>query len=157
MKRIAIFTYLISTLTLLSCSCGEVERTEDEFYLDTDFVLVQKTEKPSENDPYIEFIIRTQEEPYMYRTLSNGNGNCCNGFNIDRDMFHKYEVGDKLHFDYLVKSEFFTKSKDILLPSDRKVILDDYKDDYNSSNTSEPTPTEEEKELGDHTFTEPTF
>lgn len=144
----------LSVLILAACSCGGSEKTEEDFYLDTEFLLVDKNETSGEDEPYIEFIIRTQEEPYMYRILSNKD--CCSRYKLTRETYHKYEVGDLLDFDYLVKSEFFTKSKDIILESERS-DMEKYYEETSSSSYSKTIAEKEEEEVGKHTFTEPKF
>ena len=120
MRKIILFPFILSAMVFTSC-CGE-DPNEETHYMDTDFVLVQKNEHGSTDgdEPYIEFVIRTQEEPYMYRVLSNDCG--CGGIAIDRDDFHKYEVGDLLHYDYIRRDAFFTKTNDIILDSEKSEI-----------------------------------
>lgn len=144
-----LFLLVLVGAFIASCSCEADEKTDVDYYLNTDFLLVKKTELPSDDEPYMEFIIRTQTKPYLYRTIDNS---CGGGPYMDRETFHKYNVGDLLHYDYLLRSEFFTMTQDIILDSEKSEV-----EKYIESTSTSNSVIEDTVKSYEPTFTEPNF
>ena len=122
MKRI-LFLLIGTLITLSSCEISEEERAKI-YYLDEDFILIEK-EILIEGEGNVKYrfwrihrINDTSDSVYIGEIKSkileddsNGCG-CGDGeFYITNEMWYNKEVGSVLHFDYLRKDRFYPVKK----------------------------------------------
>ena len=136
MKNILI---VLSILLIASCSSEEeIERNRKrDFYLDEDFILVDRSEtityNSNNNGPIKirKWVIHRVNSPYdsvyvgeIESTVESGDECNCfdNVFNITNELWNGKEIGSILHFDYIRKSRFFKvhKTKVDLVEEDMK-------------------------------------
>lgn len=114
---------------LSSCNSEPNNLSSETYYIDTEFLLVNKVRFSSSDNDIMEFTIRTLDKPYMYRVLSSNTSSCRCGIRVDSRLYNKYDLGDKLYYKYLLKEPFFSKNVDIIL-DEEKSELDEYFNNY---------------------------
>jgi hypothetical protein len=114
MKKI-IFIFL-SFMILSSCA---VEITEENFFINEDFTLIdKKEERVGESGTLtrtwlVQRIVQEGDSVQIAEIITQGVACGCGGkaFEITDELWYNKEIGDILHFEYLRKSRFFKKAK----------------------------------------------
>ena len=97
MKKIGLFKGLMVTLLIVLSGCGSPDTTDtDTYYVEVDVELVEKSKCGDTKT----MLIRLEDKDFMYREITNNDL-------VDDEMYYSYEVGDIMHFEYLVKDAFF--------------------------------------------------
>jgi len=132
MKKIVFI--LLSFVILSSCA---VEITEEDFFINEDFTLIdKKEERVGESGTLtrtwlVQRVVQEGDSIQIAEIITQGEACGCGGkaFEITDELWYNKEIGDVLHFEYLRKSRFFKKAK-------RMDVSPTYVSDYVS-----PTPT----------------
>ena len=110
-KIIRYFSYTL--LVVVICSCGGSKVSEKTHAINLDMKIVAINSDCSlSNDKFRNpqlcntILFVTLQDPKLYREI-----NTCTkawSINIDTKWLYNHRVGDTVHFDHLLKSEFFT-------------------------------------------------
>lgn len=116
-------TFIILILCLLVFSSCENDRYYNDINLK--IISIEKISDVSVDDSYnsncgtangnYEILFETTTEPKLYRKINTGQIVKTNIYITDK-WFYSHSVGDIVHFDYMLKSEFFEISPEKLKP-----------------------------------------
>ncbi len=99
-----VYTLLIVTFVLLFTSCSE-DLDHSGQYLNMNCVIVEKIPVVAYGKTSTKgFLIRDIQDTTLYTEFTNLN----NGI-LEDSIYYNHEVGDTLHFDYILQSRFFRK------------------------------------------------
>lgn len=108
---------LLSLVILSSCA---VEITEENFFINEDFTLIdKKEERVGESGTLtrtwlIQRIIQDGDSIQIAEIVTQDVAcGCGKAFEITDELWYNKEIGDVLHFEYIRKSRFFKKVKRI--------------------------------------------
>lgn len=113
-KNIPYLIYLL--LFFVTTSCGGSKVTEETHVMNIDMKIVALNYDCSlTNDKFrtpqlcntILFV--TLKKPILYREINTCG--CPYSIHIDTKWLYNHQIGDTVHFDHLLKSEFFTITK----------------------------------------------
>lgn len=104
-KKILWLIILTPMFTLLS-SCSDDDGPNHEIhYIDMDCVIVEKLPVvPIGRSSSKGFLIRSIKDTTLYSEYIS-----LNNYYMDDSIYYNHEVGDTLHFDYILKKRFFSK------------------------------------------------
>ena len=116
MKTIKLL-FVLTMILITASSCEEKEKTTENFFLNEDFILIDKKEEIVGDNAtrirtwLIQRVIQVGDSLDIAEIVTNGEScGCGQAFEITDELWYNKEIGDKLHFDYIRKSRFFRKA-----------------------------------------------
>lgn len=110
MKKISL---LFALIAFVLCSCSYNKPDPSIHYSNIDFIIKQKDEESSTvkyHGSLKRFILVNTKDTTLMGEYTHIRNNGYNYFITD-SMYYNSKVGDTIHFDYILKSRFFHKTK----------------------------------------------